>query len=151
MQERGDNHSYSADGYRLAIVERRNGTFRLYADLDGLRYLQCQVVEAFEYLGYDHGDIHTNGDRHFKVGAPKRDYIRLWIEHHPSKSPRPQLPTVERLPGRGLEINITLEDTEHLFVTLGRMADRAAKSKGVERQELPYGISVEYKGEWETA
>lgn len=149
MPEFGNIPSFDEEGYHLAIIEKRNGKFAVYADLDGLRYFQREIIDATKYRGgLDHGDIYTNGDRHFKVGASKLTFLRLFIDYPPRVSPPQKPPLAYRMPTKVLEMAITLADAERLFAELSRMADKISNGREAGRIELNYGVSIEYRADW---
>ena len=149
MVEFGTSPSFDAKGYHLSIIEKQNGRFVVYADVDGLRYFQDRILDASHSRGGDdHGVVDVNGDRQFKVGAAKLTVIRLFIDAPPRVSPPHTPPMAYRMPGKVLEMAIRFADAEQLFEALGRMADKISNGQTVGRIALTYGLSIAYLANW---
>ena len=148
MSEFSSVPPYDEECYHLSIIEKHNGKFVVYLDLSGLRYFQQQIINASKSrCGVDHGDIYVNGDRHFKEGRHKATVIRLFIDYPPRVSPH-KPPMAYRMPGKVLEMAITLTDAKQLFERLDDMAKMIAAGKDIGRFDLPYGVAIEYMTVW---
>lgn len=139
--------SYDENNYHLAIIEKNN-RFVIYLDLDGIYYFQNCIIESVEYRGYDHGMVHANNYKHFKIEYPILTVIRLFVGYPPRVSPPHKPPLAYRKPGKVLELAITLTVAEQLFGILHDMAEKAVKDKEVAPVVFPYGLTIEYVKNW---
>jgi hypothetical protein len=74
--------------------------------------------------------------------------IRLFVDYRPRMHPPRKQPWAYRMPGKVLEMAITLPDAVRLFEELGRMADGVSKGKEVAPIELSYDVAIRYVKEW---
>jgi hypothetical protein len=142
----GETPSYYDEAYHLAIIEKRNGKFIVYLDLEGIHHIQNEILVAAWESPYDHGMIGARGEHNFKLVAPRLTAIRLFVGYPPrAKTDKP--PKILRLPGH-LEMAISLADAKYLYRELTHLADRVVRKRATKPIELPYGVSIEFIQDW---
>lgn len=143
----GDYRGYDEDAYRLCICEKASGKYVLFMNLEGIRYLENELLTAcHDMCGESYA--YSEGDARFECSGRKLGAIRLSIDRPKKEQPEPS-PIAFTKPGRLVYLGLRSAHAAALLRELERMEDRAVRGRTVPRVQLPYGVTLEYVADWE--